>query len=153
MPKEKLLFNTRIHWIVFTSTVIWLIISLLIFTLCRSWSFFNTILFDHAVYIWLGWLALFITLMHGITAYMRYFTSEYAITDKRILMKTGLMQHKVLEIFLTKIESVHASQNVIGRLLDFGVITISGAGGEKEPLLYVPRPLEFRKIIHAEINK
>ena len=153
MPDEQVLFHSKQHLIIFTSAAIWLIISLLIFTLCRGWSFFNTILFGHAVYFWIGLIALFITAMHGLSAYLKYLATEYAVTSKRILMKTGLIHHKTLEIFLTKIESVHASQNIIGRLLDFGTVTISSSGGNKETFPSVPKPMEFRKIIHEQIHR
>lgn len=153
MPKEQVLFHSKLHWIIFTPTTIWLLITILIFTLCQIWGFFETILFDHPVYMWIGLIALIITAAHGLSTYLRYITAEYAITDKRVLMKQGLLHHHVLEIFLNKIESIYATQNVIGRLLNFGTITISGAGGNKAPFNNVPKPMEFRKIILEQISK
>ena len=53
---------------------------------------------------------------------------------------------------MQKIESVQAKQSLIGRLCGFGTITISGAGGSKEPFHDVPHPAEFRKIIHESLS-
>ena len=152
MTGEKLLLHTKLHWSIFFSAIAWLIITILIFTICGSWDFFNAELFNHPLYMWLSLASFFITLMHGISSYLRYITSQYAITNKRILKKTGLIHRKVLEIFLNKIESVHATQNLFGRLCNFGTITISGAGGSNEPFYNVPKPAEFRKIIHEQIH-
>ena len=72
-------------------------------------------------------------------------TSEFAITDKRIIIKVGLISRRTLEMNLSKIESVNVNQSVLGRLLGYGTIVVVGTGGSKEPFAVISAPLEFRK--------
>ncbi len=153
LPSEQILFHTRLHWIIFTSAAIWALITLFIFIFCSRWSFFTVVLFTMPIYVWLGLVALFITFIHSLKALTRYFATEYAVTNKRVLMQTGLLRHKAIEIFLTKVESVYVTRHLLGRLLHYGTITISGSGGHKEPFPFVANPMGFRKAIHEQLSK
>lgn len=70
---------------------------------------------------------------------------EFAITNKRVIIKTGLISRKTIELNLTKIESVNVNQGFLGRILGFGSIQIVGTGGSKEIFLNITDPLTFRK--------
>ena len=72
-------------------------------------------------------------------------TSEFAITNKRVIIKVGLVSRRTIEMNLAKIESVNVSQGVLGRMLGYGTIVIIGTGGTKEPFATVADPLAFRK--------
>jgi uncharacterized membrane protein YdbT with pleckstrin-like domain len=80
-----------------------------------------------------------------IWAWIRYTTTEFAVTDKRIIAKTGLISRSTVELFLDKVEALHVDQSVPGRLLDFGTITIRGTGTTLEPIRDISAPLELRK--------
>lgn len=73
------------------------------------------------------------------------YSDEFAITNKRIIMKTGLIARKTLEINLTKVESVLVNQSIIGRILGFGNVVIIGTGGTRETFIDIKKPTEFRK--------
>ena len=72
-------------------------------------------------------------------------TSEFAITNKRVIVKTGLLFQKTLEMNLSKIESVNVTQSIFGRLFDYGTVVIVGTGGTKEPFNAIANPMAFRK--------
>lgn len=72
-------------------------------------------------------------------------TSEFAITNKRIIIKVGLISRRTLEMNLAKIESVNVNQGVLGRILNYGAITVIGTGGTRESFRGISQPLEFRK--------
>lgn len=72
-------------------------------------------------------------------------TSEFTITNKRVIIKTGLISIKTVEINLQRIESVNVDQSVLGRLLGFGDIDIVGTGGTREKFRNIVEPLRFRK--------
>jgi uncharacterized membrane protein YdbT with pleckstrin-like domain len=76
---------------------------------------------------------------------MDRYTDEFAITNKRVIIKTGLVSRKTVELNLSKIESVNVDQTIMGRILGFGTITIIGIGGTREPFVNIRKPLEFRK--------
>ena len=73
------------------------------------------------------------------------YTDEFVITNKRVIIKTGLISRRTLEMNLSKIESVNIDQGVLGRILGFGTIRIIGTGGTKEAFPNIRQPLVFRK--------
>ncbi len=76
--------------------------------------------------------------------FIRY-TDEFVITNKRIVVKTGFISRKTLEMNLSKIETVHVDQSILGRILNYGTITIIGTGGTRESFPLIDDPLKFRK--------
>ena len=73
------------------------------------------------------------------------YTDEFAITNKRVIITTGLISRKTSEMNHTKIESVNVDQGILGRMLGYGTIRIVGSGGTKEVFPKILNPLEFRK--------
>ena len=73
------------------------------------------------------------------------FSSEFAITGKRIIIKVGLISRRTLEMNLSKVESVNVDQSILGRILGYGTITVIGTGGTRESFYRISRPLDFRK--------
>lgn len=74
-----------------------------------------------------------------------YRTTEIAITNKRIIAKFGFVSRSTIEINLPKVESVQVDQGVLGRMLDYGTIIVSGAGTPNLAIPGAAEPLEFRK--------
>ena len=81
----------------------------------------------------------------GIYPYLISKFSEFGITNKRLIIKTGILSRKTLELNLSKIESVNVNQSFLGRILDYGSIGVIGTGGTKEYFVSIKNPLEFRK--------
>ena len=73
------------------------------------------------------------------------YADEFAVTNKRVIVKTGLISRRTLEMNLSKIESVNVDQTIFGRLLGYGTITIIGTGGTRESFPNISHPLAFRK--------
>jgi uncharacterized membrane protein YdbT with pleckstrin-like domain len=71
--------------------------------------------------------------------------SEFVITNRRIIIKTGFIARSTFEMNLSKIESVNVDQTVTGRILNYGSITIIGTGGTRETFHNISKPLNFRK--------
>ena len=71
--------------------------------------------------------------------------SEFVITNRRIIIKEGFIARRTFEMNLSKIETVNVDQTVMGRLLNYGSITIIGTGGTRETFHNISKPLEFRK--------
>ncbi|MEI6679093.1 MAG: PH domain-containing protein [Mariniphaga sp.] len=73
------------------------------------------------------------------------YTDEFAVTNRRVIVKTGLISRRTLEMNLSKIESVNVDQSIFGRILGYGTITIIGTGGTRESFPDISDPLKFRK--------
>jgi uncharacterized membrane protein YdbT with pleckstrin-like domain len=86
-----------------------------------------------------------IGLLFWLWAWITYATTELAITNKRVIAKSGLIQRRTIEMFLEKIESIQVDQSVLGRLFDFGSVIISGTGVHSAPFRNISDPLALRK--------
>jgi uncharacterized membrane protein YdbT with pleckstrin-like domain len=80
-----------------------------------------------------------------IYAWLKRWLSEFVITNRRIVIKEGFIARRTFEMNLSKIETVNVDQTVIGRVLNFGSITIIGTGGTRETFHNIARPMAFRK--------
>ena len=90
-------------------------------------------------------LVLIVGLFILIAAWIRYATTEFAVTDRRIIAKSGLISRRTVEMFLDKVESLNVDQTVPGRMLDYGTVTIRGTGATSEPFGMISAPLVLRK--------
>jgi len=86
-----------------------------------------------------------IGLLFWLWAWIVYSTTELAITNKRVIAKTGLIQRRTIEMFLEKIESIQVDQSVLGRVFNFGSVVISGTGVHSAPFKSISDPLALRK--------
>ena len=87
-----------------------------------------------------------------IPPWIRSASSEFAITNKRVLIKVGLVRRHSLELLLQKVEGIGVDQSVMGRILGYGTITVSGVGGTKESFRMISDPLEFRRQVQASLS-
>jgi uncharacterized membrane protein YdbT with pleckstrin-like domain len=76
---------------------------------------------------------------------LQRWSDEFVITDKRVIVKTGIISRRTLEMNLNKIESVNVDQSIMGRLLGYGTITIIGTGGTHESFPDIGHAVVFRK--------
>jgi len=79
------------------------------------------------------------------SAAIAYFTTELAITNKRVIAKAGLIQRNTVEMNISKIESLMVHQGILGRIFNFGSIVVSGAGNPQAPILGISSPIKFRQ--------
>ena len=80
-----------------------------------------------------------------LTALIRRQSTELVLTDRRVISKRGLVSRDTVEMNLAKVESIHVSQSLLGRLLDYGDVTVVGTGASLEPLTGISAPLELRR--------
>ena len=80
-----------------------------------------------------------------IIAYVRYKTTELAITTKRVIVKHGFIRRRTVEININKVESIQVDQEVMGRMFNFGTLVIAGAGNPQAPITGISSPMAFRK--------
>jgi len=80
-----------------------------------------------------------------------YLTSEFGVTSKRVLGKTGLIRLKANDIVLAKVEAIRINQSVLGRICNFGDVLVTGTGGTEEVLSYIPEPRLFSKVIQEQL--
>lgn len=140
---EDIIFQTRIHWIIFIPWVLMTIVVLLLLFYFR----------DFPVYVFIIRVVAALLFVKAIASNIIYWTAEYGVTTKRVLGKTGLMRIQSLDILLLKVEAVRLSQGLLGRILNFGDVIVTGTGGTQEILYDLPDPMKVRSIIQSQANK
>jgi uncharacterized membrane protein YdbT with pleckstrin-like domain len=79
--------------------------------------------------------------------------TDMAVTNRRVVIKTGLASRKTIEMLLNKVESIEVIETTIGRMLGYGAIVVIGTGGTTEPFHNVAHPLQFRSQVQQQIEK
>ncbi|MEH0020997.1 MAG: PH domain-containing protein [Desulfobacter sp.] len=139
MNGENIVYRTKLHWIAFIWPVIWIFFAIIFYS---SGS-------DVAP---IGTLFILIAILTGIPALINFITSEFGITNKRVIVKVGFIRRNSVEVLLNKVEGIQVIQGILGRILGFGSIIVSGTGGTKDPFHKIDAPLEFRKKIQEQIS-
>jgi uncharacterized membrane protein YdbT with pleckstrin-like domain len=155
VPGEKVIYQTRLHWIVMLGHVVTgcLLLALpgallLYYAFSHSEMDANTLHLTEG-----GGAALLvcgaIVILIGM---VRRSATEMAVTNRRVVIKTGLMSRKTVEMMLNKVESIEVSETAGGRLLGYGTIVVIGTGGTSDPFRKVAHPLEFRSQVQQQIE-
>ena len=144
VPGERLRYATKIHWSIFVPGLVVLVPALA--ALFIPWKAGSTSTFSLAVAIVLLCMAAF--LLFG--EWFRRWSTEIAVTTKRIIYKRGFVRRRTIEMNLDKVESVDVNQSMLGRLLGYGDVVIRGMGVGIEPLGRIDHPITFRNHVTAE---
>ena len=137
LPNEQITYRARLHRIIYLFPAVMFVIAFLVVLGGGSWIAGSA----------LGVIGLVLLL----PPWIRSISSEFAITNKRILIKVGLIRRHSLELLLQKVEGIGVDQGFLGRILGYGTITVSGVGGTKEAFRMVSDPLEFRRQVQASL--
>jgi uncharacterized membrane protein YdbT with pleckstrin-like domain len=82
---------------------------------------------------------------------IRISSSVFAITTQRIIIKMGWIRRQSLEVYVAKVESISVEQGAVGRVFDYGDITVRGTGGTRERFRDIASPFEFRRQVQERI--
>jgi uncharacterized membrane protein YdbT with pleckstrin-like domain len=135
--------ESRLHWFIYSRAVLFLIIACGIAAL----YFLTTDPTMQNASLIAGGIFLALAIVFAITAGIRRHTTELAVTDHRIIYKTGVFSRHTMEMNRTKVESVDVDQTLLGRIFGYGTILVRGTGGSLEPLPNIQDPLTLRSRI------
>jgi uncharacterized membrane protein YdbT with pleckstrin-like domain len=138
LPNEQVTYWAKLHWVIYALPASVFIIAILVALGGGGWIAGTAI----------GVVAVVLF----IPPWIRSTSSEFAITNKRVLIKVGLIRRHSLELLLQKIEGIGVDQGILGRILGYGTITVSGVGGTKEAFALISNPLEFRRQVQASLT-
>ncbi len=137
-PGETVLHQAKLSWVMYLPGLLVLIAAAAVFGLGR------------AIFGPVWWADIVSLIIAAIGFYMvaaewfERWTTEIAITDRRVIFKRGFIRRDTIEMSLEKVESVDVNQSLLGRLFDYGNVTIRGTGTGFAPLRSIDSPLEFR---------
>lgn len=142
---ETLVYSTGVHWIVLFWPFVLVIILAAGGIACLVRGTF-------AGKIEIGTLLLGVAFVYGLFAIIRRNATEIAVTNRRVIIKTGMASRRSLEIMLQKVESIGITETFWGRFLGYGSVMIHGTGGTPEPFHKIAHPSEFRKHVQEQID-
>jgi uncharacterized membrane protein YdbT with pleckstrin-like domain len=139
LPNETITYKTTLHWKVYVWPVLLsaLVCAPLLVLALRS---------EHKPLAAAPALAIVVLLG---AAFIRRSSSEYAVTNKRVIVKVGVMQTRSVELLLGKVEGITVTQGLMGKVFGYGEIVITGSGGTKEPFDGIQAPFDFRRAVQA----
>ena len=155
IPGEFVQYETKLHWIVMLGhAAIGILLALLAIVSLIGWASLGTKAkgssIPGAIYLiaLLFFLAGAVLFLSGL---LRRKATEMAVTNKRVIVKTGIAERRTVEILLSRIESVAVDEPALGRLLGYGTVIVRGTGGTPETFEKIYHPLEFREQVQRQI--
>lgn len=136
MSGETIIYQTKLNWTAYNKGFVVLLLGLLFI---GSGTF--------------GGLLIFVGLLILGLTYLKISSSEFAVTDKRVLIKVGILKTQSLETMLNKVEGIHVEQGIIGKMVNSGSIVVKGTGGTSNPFSNIDKPFEFRSAVNEQISK
>ncbi|HEX3115344.1 MAG TPA: PH domain-containing protein [Bradyrhizobium sp.] len=144
-PGEKVLYSTNAHWIFYLPAIAAWMLAVVLLVLSRATVTEAIILLCLAASAVVAIGALYLTAK----AWFHRWTTETDVTNMRVVHKTGFIKRRTFEISLDKVESVDVNQSILGRILNYGSVTVRGVGEGAETIDMIASPLEFRNNITA----
>ncbi|MGJ4926483.1 PH domain-containing protein [Bradyrhizobium sp. HKCCYLS2038] len=142
-PGEKVLYSTNAHWMFYLPAIGAWIVAFGLVLLSRMTVNDNLTMLCLATAAVIAAVALYWT----VRAWFHRLTTETDVTNRRVVHKTGFIRRRTFEMALDKVESVDVNQTIMGRILNYGDVTILGVGEGKETITTIAEPLAFRNAI------
>ena len=143
-PGESVTHVTRTHWLVYLPAIFLLLLGIMVLA-SSSYVSADFVAIPQIA----GAMLILLAAISWLPAFVRRWTTELAVTNRRIVFKSGLFRRHTMEMNMSKVESVDVDQSVMGRILDYGTVTIRGTGGGIEPMRNIANPIAFRNRVTA----
>jgi uncharacterized membrane protein YdbT with pleckstrin-like domain len=150
IPGEEVRFRAHVHWIVLVRPVAWAVL----LGVPGAVMIYYGLSSKEANMGWLAAAGVVLLLLGGVVVLRGVLirnATQFAVTNKRIILKVGLVKRRSEEILLQKVESVMVDQGFFGQMLHYGTVTVRGTGGTFEPFPYVAHALELRRQVQEQI--
>lgn len=134
---EEVIYRARLHLVIFALPASIAALGLILAVVVASWI--------------VAFVFLVLAIVVAFPRYIRFVSSEFAVTNRRVIVKVGLVYRRTLELVLAKVETVGVEQSIMGRVLNYGTIVVTGTGGTKEPFRDIANPLEFRRRVQSQL--
>ena len=150
---EQVQYETKLHWVVMLGHVTLAVILAIVGVglLAGPWGRTHGGEEYSGALRWVGVASLVAAFIFLIVGLVRRDATEMAVTNKRVIVKTGLASRRTVELLLPRIESVVVEEPAIGRALGYGTVILRGTGGTPEAFRQIAHPLQFREQVQRQI--
>jgi len=136
---EHVIHTAKLHWIVFSYSVLWAFVSVYLFMKVPEWRLF-------------AYLTLLFAGVTWIVALLNFTSSAFTVTNQRVLIKQGYIQSQSTQILLQRVTSVDVNKNLLGRTLNYGSVRLHGVGGSVNELSAISQPDGFAHALQAQLD-
>ena len=147
MKGEVVVHRASIHWAIYLASIICAILGIIFLIPAFQVSDEGT---KEALLV-VGGLFLVVAVARAIKGFFLSLGADYAVTNKRIILKQGILSRSVTELMLTKCEGVSMDQGLFGRMLGYGTLIIT-TGGVTNRYKCIKDPKTFRNQINEQID-
>ncbi len=144
-PGEKVLYSTNAHWIFYLPAIGAWIVAIGLLVVAGMVPAGPSVL----VCLSLATISAIVALYWTVQSWFHRWTTETDVTNLRVVHKNGFIKRRTFEMSLDKVESVDVNQSILGRLLNYGDVTVRGVGEGAETIKTIAAPLDFRNHITA----
>jgi uncharacterized membrane protein YdbT with pleckstrin-like domain len=148
-PGETLLHKSKLHWLIYLPALPFLAIFALGAALYLGLQSSGGDTVSGILPLGLMAVGAAGAIVTWLRAWIRRATTELAVTDRRVIFKRGLVRRHTVEMNMDKVESVDVDQSIVGRICNYGDVTVRGTGASIEPLRLIDDPLAFRSHVTA----
>ena len=145
-PGEQIRRISSIHWIVY-----WPGVAVALLGVIAYW--FNEARYLPGLWQYTAYALALLAVALLIQEWFRCWVTEIAVTNRRVIYKKGLVRRQTNEMNMDKVESVKINQSILGRMLDYGDVTILGTGEGFETLRTISSPIQLRNSITGTAHK
>ncbi len=140
-PGERVMHTSRLHWVIYLPGIAVVLLGIGLFAVAM--------VLPHLIWLSLSAFCVAAGFFMLFLAWFRRWTTEFDVTDRRIVYKRGFIWRHTVEMNMDKVESVDVDQSIPGRLLRYGNVTVRGTGTGMEPLRNIENPIKFRNCVTA----
>lgn len=141
LSDEQIVYRTKKHWIIFFAPSAWIIVAIIF-------------AFNENPWIVKAALAPAIAgLIIGLGKWLDYITSDFVVTNKRVMMKEGFFTRHTNELRLATVSNMTVNQSLLGQFFDYGTVILSPFGGREDIFTEIARPFEFQKQTQMQLDK
>jgi hypothetical protein len=152
---ETVQYETKLHWIVMLR---YALVAAMLALVAVTFSVAPRLIWHGAkvapprsIMYWTAFLCFVLGAIFFYLGLLKRNATEMAVTNKRVIVKTGLADRRTIELLLQRIESIAVEEPALGRLLGYGTVIVRGTGGTPEVFPQIARPLEFREQVQRQI--
>ena len=134
------IYTAKLHWIIFLGPLILMIMGMLLGIYVEPLQVVSLFFVGFAI----AWAA-----MNAVN----YLSSSLTIRSKQVILRTGVVVKKITDIPMNKIESIDIRQSILGSILRYGTLMITGTGGTQHFINFLDKPLTCRRYIEQLMHE
>lgn len=153
-PQERLLLHRHRHWKALIAPTLWGVVltagTVALYAWLHGRDLDSTIATVVTIVLIVAWAVLFGWLV--VAPFVRWFTTHFVITDRRVVFRTGVFTRSGIDIPLARINTVQFRHGLIDRMFRTGTLVIESASDDPLEFDDIPRVEDVHAMIYRELH-